>query len=58
MSKDPDEKENLYEIDKGASRELEARLNQWLKDSKEESSSTQTLDKGAIDRLKSLGYIK
>jgi arylsulfatase A-like enzyme len=58
LSKDPDEKENLYETDKGASRDLEARLNQWLREVNEESGSTQTLDKGALDRLKSLGYIK
>ena len=58
LSKDPEEKENLYEMDKGASRELEARLNQWLREVKEESGSAQALDKGALDRLKSLGYIK
>jgi arylsulfatase A-like enzyme len=58
LSKDPEEKDNLYEMDKGASRELEARLNQWLREVNEESGSAQALDKGALDRLKSLGYIK
>ena len=58
LSRDLNEKENLYNGKDSLSKELEARLNQWLKDTKEESSSTIQLGKGAIDRLKSLGYIK
>jgi len=58
LSRDLNEKENLYNGKDSLSKELEARLNQWLKDTKEESSSTIQLGKGAIERLKSLGYIK
>jgi arylsulfatase A-like enzyme len=58
LSKDLDEKENLYGAAEGTSRELEAKLNRWLRETKEESGSTRQLDKGTLDRLKSLGYIK
>jgi arylsulfatase A-like enzyme len=58
LSKDPKEKRNLYNSSGGAYKELEARLNEWLKETKEEFGSTPKLDKGTLDRLKSLGYIK
>jgi arylsulfatase A-like enzyme len=58
LAKDPDEKENLYDGNGGISKELEMKLNGWLKDVKEESGSTIQLGKGTLDRLKSLGYIK
>jgi arylsulfatase A-like enzyme len=58
LSKDPDEKGNFYETNDGISKELEAKLNQWLKEVKEESASPAKLRKETLDRLKSLGYIK
>jgi len=58
LSKDPDEKENLYNGNGGISKELEVTLNRWLSEVREESGSPVKLDKEALDRLKSLGYIK
>jgi len=58
LHEDPDEKNNLFKPDDKTSRELEARLNQWLEEVKEESGSIIKLEKEALDRLKSLGYIK
>jgi len=58
LSKDPNEKENLYNGNGGISKELEVTLNRWLSEIREESGSPVKLDKGTLDRLKSLGYIK
>ena len=58
LSKDPDEEENLYKKDDGVSKELELKLDQWLKVVKEETGSPAKLDKGALDRLKALGYVQ
>ena len=64
LSKDPGEEKNVYGTDAGVSGSLEARLSQWLElvreesPSLEESASHKKLDKGALDRLKALGYIQ
>lgn len=58
LSKDPNEKVNLYSADHPVSRELESQLNQWLKDTEEESGTAAKLDKDALERLKALGYIQ
>jgi len=58
LSKDPDEKVNLYRPDDKISGNLELQLNQKLKNSAVKSSSPAKLDEGALDRLKSLGYVK
>ena len=57
LGSDPDERENLYKSDERISMELEERLNNWLITVKAESSSPAKLDKSAIDRLKTLGYV-
>ena len=38
--------------------ELEAKLNQWLKITKEEPGTATKLDKDALERLKALGYMQ
>ena len=43
----PGSERDSYQIDNGASRELEARLNQWLKKINEESGRPSQLDKGS-----------
>ncbi len=58
LSKDPNEKRNLYGVNDSKSMELEAKLNQWLKDTKEKSGTTTKLDKDALERLKALGYVQ
>ena len=64
LSKDPEEKKNIYRADDSTSEKLKAELNQWLKvvkeelPSQEESASRKKTDKGALDRLKALGYIQ
>jgi len=64
LSRDPEEKENIYRADDGISGKLKAELNQWLEvvkeepSSREESVSRKKADKGALDRLKALGYIQ
>lgn len=58
LMKDPNEKKNLYDANDNISMQLEAELNQWLKDNKEESGSAVKLDKDARERLKALGYIQ
>lgn len=62
LSKDPNERENLYQSN-GMARELEARLDQWLKTIKAERvrgklGSSPQLDEKTIERLRSLGYIR
>jgi arylsulfatase A-like enzyme len=58
LSKDPNEKKNLYDVNGSKSMELEAKLNQWLKITKEEPSTATKLDKDALESLKALGYIQ
>jgi arylsulfatase A-like enzyme len=57
LSEDSYEKINLYN-DNALSKPLEKQLNQWLDTVNTESSSPAKLDKSAIDRLKSLGYVR
>ncbi|MBI3666423.1 MAG: sulfatase [Acidobacteria bacterium] len=58
LSKDPNETRNLYSTGDGVSRELEARLNQWLETVPPENPSVHKLNKETLERLKSLGYIQ
>ena len=58
LSKDPNEMNNIYDVNGSKSTELEAKLNQWLIDTKEESGTAAKLDKDALERLKALGYIQ
>ena len=64
LSKDPEEKENIYRADDSISKNIKAELNQWLEDVKEElpsqegSDSYKTPDKAVLDRLKALGYVQ
>jgi hypothetical protein len=55
---DPNEKDNRYETDKSVVQELSARMDQMLKTSGEEFGQPARLDKRAIDRLRSLGYVQ
>jgi arylsulfatase A-like enzyme len=57
LASDPGEARNLYRTDPRG-RELEAHLNLWLKTSVRERSAASTVDRGALDRLKSLGYVQ
>jgi arylsulfatase A-like enzyme len=58
LSADPHEKANHYKPDDPLSKELETKLDQWIQEIGESSTSTGKLDKEAIERLKSLGYVK
>ncbi len=64
LSRDPEEKKNIYSANDSTSGKLKAELNQWIKDvkkdipSREEPASRKKSDKGALDRLKALGYIQ
>ncbi|MBI3666424.1 MAG: sulfatase [Acidobacteria bacterium] len=58
LSKDPDETRNLYSAGDGVSRELEARLDQWLDTVHAESGGPSNLNKETLERLRSLGYIQ
>ena len=60
LSKDPNEMENLYKEDDSTSREIETRLETWLKTTVAaiESSAKVKLDKEALNRLKTLGYVQ
>ena len=60
LSKDPNEMENLYKVDDDTSKGIEARLETWLKTTvaEGESSASVKLDKGALDRLRTLGYVQ
>ena len=58
LSKDPNEKKNLYDVNGSKSMELEAKLNQWLKITKEEPGTATKLDKDALESLKALGYMQ
>ena len=58
LSKDPDEKVDLYRPADRISGELELQLNERLKSNAVKSSPPAKLDEGALDRLKSLGYVK
>ena len=57
LSDDSYEKINLYD-DNALSKSLEEQLNRWLDTVKAESFTPAKLDKSAIDRLKTLGYVK
>ena len=60
ISKDPNETENLYKEDDSTSKEIETRLETWLKTTvaEIESSAKVKLDKEALNRLKTLGYVQ
>jgi len=58
LSRDPDEKVNLYRPDDRISGKLLLQLNQRLKNVAVKSSRPAKLDEGALDRLRSLGYVK
>lgn len=60
LSKDPNEKENLYLAENGISMVLEGRINKWLKANaaETESPSKSKISRETIDRLKALGYIQ
>ncbi len=64
LSKDPEEKEDIFNADDSVSRNIKAELDQWLEDVKEElpskegSDSYKAPDKAVLDRLKALGYVQ
>ncbi len=64
VSTDPNETTNIYSKNTDVAVDLEALLNQWLSDTKEESPyfksslSHKKIDKDTLDRLKALGYIQ
>ncbi|MFC1816989.1 sulfatase, partial [Thermodesulfobacteriota bacterium] len=58
LSKDPDEKENLYSATDEISQRLESTMNQWIKTAPPKSSLSRKVDKNALENLKSLGYMK
>ena len=58
LSKDRNEKSNLYRADENASKELEAKLNEWLQAVRVDTDTPVKMDKKTINSLKSLGYIK
>jgi arylsulfatase A-like enzyme len=58
LSRDPDEKVNLYRSDDRISGELELQLNQRLNSVAVKFPPPAKLDEGALDRLKALGYVK
>jgi len=58
LSKDPDEKNNLYRPDDETSRRLEMSLNHWLKTVSAETGSPAKLNKETLDHLKALGYVQ
>jgi len=57
LASDPRETTNLYRTDLGV-RQLEAHLNLWLKTAVPERNATGGIDRNALDRLKSLGYVQ
>jgi arylsulfatase A-like enzyme len=61
LSKDPNEKKNLYDSDSNVSKELETRLTRWLASvespGKEDGAPVQ-LKREILEALKTLGYIK
>jgi arylsulfatase A-like enzyme len=61
LTKDPHEKENIYQSDNSISIKLEARLNEWLDNTKSEFASSSVKvkpGKETLERLKALGYIQ
>ena len=60
LSIDQNEMENLYKEDDSTSKEIETRLETWLKTTVAaiESSAKVKLDKEALNRLKTLGYVQ
>ena len=59
LSKDPSEKENLYNADSRPAKEFDARLSQWLASvNNKPVGSAGELDRNALERLRSLGYIR
>ncbi len=59
LSKDPNEKKDLYKVNDGVSRELEKKLNQWFKTVPSAESTLPTkIKKDALENLKALGYIQ
>jgi arylsulfatase A-like enzyme len=58
LLEDPNEENNLYNMEDSIAIELESKLNKWIKETAVESESTKTvLGKDAIERLKALGYV-
>lgn len=64
LSKDPEEKKNIYTANKSISKYLESKLNHWLSVVNKESTSpegsvaTKKPDKELLNRLKALGYVQ
>ncbi|MBI3666938.1 MAG: sulfatase [Acidobacteria bacterium] len=58
LSQDPNETTNLYSAKRGVSREMEAKLNEWLRGVRAEYPTPSQLDKETLDRLRSLGYLQ
>ena len=52
------EKVNIYKMDAGISKELEVRLNEFLRTVAAKSGSPVELDNETVERLRSLGYIQ
>jgi hypothetical protein len=57
LAADPGERANLYRSDAGA-RQLEARMSLWLKTAVRMPTGTGAVDRQALERLKSLGYVQ
>ena len=58
LSLDPEEVHNLYSADKHQSRQLAARLHQWLDSVSIDARAAEVKDPAVLDRLKALGYLK
>ena len=58
LFQDPAEKTNLYRDDDPASQRLRAQLEDWLKQAKTRVNVPVTIEGEAVERLRSLGYIR
>jgi arylsulfatase A-like enzyme len=58
LSKDPHEQKNLYKPDDPTSRQMEAKLDEWVKSIRSHPSQPAKLDRETLERLKSLGYVQ
>ena len=61
LSKDPNERKNIYNLENSVSKELETKLNSWLstiKSADAEGIAPVKLDRDTLDALKTLGYVK
>ena len=58
LAKDPNERENVYASSDAQVRELEASLAQWTKAARAQARPPSKPAPGAVDRLKSLGYVQ